>query len=75
MNRTLVKRLATFAILMETGDGIITKSPTYMLEKWELVNKCPIDLLHTLLDPQNNTKLNEYLRIWIVTMRGGDIHE
>ncbi|MEM5807326.1 MAG: hypothetical protein QW474_03005 [Candidatus Aenigmatarchaeota archaeon] len=60
--KELVKKLVVFSILMENHSGIIDKSPSYILEKWELVNIGTNP--EQLLDENNRVKFNKYMRIW-----------
>lgn len=66
-NRTLLKRLVAFAVLMESGRGIMTKHPDYVLEKWQLTlsgNALPEDLLTQAMDFNNKEKFRRYLKEW-----------
>lgn len=66
MSNLWLKRLVAFCVLMETGDGILTKSPDYVLEKWELARDINADLLEQLMDPINQAKFKKYLDTWLV---------
>ena len=59
-----LKTLIAFCVLMEQGEGILSKSPSYVLEKWELATLHPTDLLPTMLDQQNQAKFKRYLHYW-----------
>lgn len=67
MNRTYLKRLVAFAVLMEKGQGILVKSPDYILEKWSLTQKSPTHYLTQLMDMENQAKYREYLKRWKIT--------
>jgi hypothetical protein len=64
MTNITVKKLVTFAILMESGEGVRAKAPSYVAEKWSLVMSCPENLLPTLLDIWNQKKYEKYCRQW-----------
>ena len=64
MNNLTIKQLVAFAVLMEKGEGITTKSPTYVAEKWKLVALTPDHQLPTLMDIWNKAKYEEYLKTW-----------
>jgi hypothetical protein len=57
-----VERLVCFAVLMETGNGIVTKSPDYIREKYEACMKVPYPA--GLLDCWNEAKLEEWRTTW-----------
>lgn len=65
-----LEQLVVFAILMQTGDGIMTKTPRYILEKAEL---CALsktrDPLRGLLDMQNCALYDAWIEEWL-TPRG-----
>jgi hypothetical protein len=64
MNLTLT-RLVVFSILMENGEGIMAKSPSYIMEKWQSVNICDsVDSLLGLLDQRNHHKYVNWLVTW-----------
>jgi len=60
-----MKRLVAFAILMENGEGVLTKVPGYVLEKYELAMTLPEELLPQMLDQVNKAKYQKYLRKWL----------
>lgn len=64
MTNITLRKLVAFAVLMESGDGIRTKSPDYIAEKWHLATESPDDLLPTLMDVLNRAKYYDYLRTW-----------
>ena len=71
MNDERLKRLVVFSILMETGKGILTKSPSYIAEKWHAVCMTPLEDLPELLDLQNKEKYRKWLETWTPTKKGG----
>jgi len=61
MDEELTKALV-FAILMENGNGILDKSPSYIMEKWEMVKD---GMCEGLLDFINAGKLREWKEKWL----------
>lgn len=61
MNR--IERLVVFAILMENGPGITSKSPGYVWEKYKAAMNVPDP--RQLLDHQNKQKLKKWLEFWV----------
>lgn len=59
-----LRQLIAFCVLMEQGEGILGKAPSYVLEKWELATLHPSDLLPTMLDERNQAKYKRYLAYW-----------
>lgn len=57
-----VKRLVIFAILMENGVGIATKSQEYVMEKFLTAMMAPYP--EEMLDPGNKHKLKRWCRRW-----------
>ena len=62
-----IKRLAAFGVLMENGQGIVGKSPSYILEKFELCMGVSVHDLPGLLDNNNQEKYSNWCSTW-----GGD---
>ena len=62
MNKDELIRLVVFCILMQNGEGIIGKSPGYIVEKF----KSSMNTLfpENLLDEPNKKKLIEWLATW-----------
>ena len=54
-----VKRLAAFCISMQHGEGIMSKSPDYLLEKHAIAMSLPADFLHQMFD-DHGAKLRAY---------------
>ena len=61
---TELTRLVIFSILMENGDGIIDKSPEYVLEKFHSAKDVPYPT--ELLDWSNKRKFKRYCELWIL---------
>lgn len=57
-----IKRLVAFAVLMESGDGILAKNPGYVEEKFWAAMQTP-DPEH-LLDAHNKEKYRRWMRRW-----------
>jgi len=57
-----IKGLVVFAILMESGNGIVDKSPAYIWEKFQLAMISPSP--EQLLDQKNRRKLERWLKNW-----------
>ena len=66
MTRNELERLVIFCILMESGRGILGKSPSYIKEKFEATSSVPYP--ESLLDGDNRKKLEEYFRKWGVVL-------
>ena len=58
-----VMRLVVFAILMEHDDGILTKSPKYIAEKYRNAMTVPYPI--ELLDWSNKRKFKRWYEAWI----------
>lgn len=61
----ILKKLIVFCILMETNNGILNKSPSYIMEKYIAVFDRDTDKLESLLDPKNKRIYRKYIRTWI----------
>lgn len=59
-----VERLVAFTILMESDEGVLTKRPGYILEKYKLAMTLPVDLLTQMMDQTNKAKYHRYLKEW-----------
>ena len=57
-----LKRAVVFAILMQGGEGLMFKSPKYILEKWEVIKQH--DEPEALLDPINRGKFLAWSMKW-----------
>lgn len=57
-----LRRLVIFAILMEHGDGIVSKAPEYIEEKFQSCVSVPYP--ENLLDSEGKIKLKEWLKEW-----------
>ncbi len=60
-----LKQAVVFAILMQSGQGIIGKSPDYVLEKLRLCEHLTEEYLFSPLDSHNREKLYEYQARWL----------
>jgi len=59
-----LKGAIVFAILMESGKGILNKAPIYIEEKLSKIEK--LNKPEVLLDPFNMRKFEEYKKRWKV---------
>lgn len=58
-------QLAAFVILMESGEGIIDKSPDYIMEKWRFCSGEPnLSYLMGIMDQVNQAKFSEWIITW-----------
>jgi hypothetical protein len=64
-NEMTIEQLVAFCVLMEKGQGIISKAPSYLMEKWKScqMRESRNDLLG-LMDLENATKFREYVKMW-----------
>ena len=61
-----IERLVVFAIFMENGEGITSKAPRYISEKWRLSQANASDeSIIAGLDDYNQAKFREWQRRWI----------
>jgi len=60
-----LEQLVAFCVLMEKGQGIISKAPSYLMEKWKScqLRESRNDLLG-LMDLENANKFREYVKMW-----------
>lgn len=58
-----IDKAVVFAILMENNRGIIDKSPTYVLEKWDLVKN--MSSPENILDVENLSKFKYWYNRWL----------
>ena len=64
-------RLVVFSILMENGEGIASKAPPYIMEKWRAVMLCnSADSMIGLLDQWNHHKYVNWLATWAKHLDG-----
>ena len=54
--------LVAFSILMEGNGGILSKSPSYIHEKYEACTKMVNP--ESMLDGVNTAKFEDYMRTW-----------
>lgn len=66
MTEKQLKNLIVFCILMENNDGILGKSPDYIIEKFERFVGKNDDSFKWGLDSNNQEKFNKYLKKWIL---------
>lgn len=59
-----VKQLVVFSILMESEDGIMGKSPKYILEKFKEVKKLGGEYPQIALNQSNQAKYERWLSLW-----------
>jgi len=57
-----IRKLVIFAILMENNDGIIGKTPDYVMEKWRSASQ--MDRPEMMLDSYNLAKLEAWDKKW-----------
>jgi len=60
----LVKRLAIFATLMQGQDGVVSKSPKYIYEKFRIVMDPSVRYPENVLDRVNKQIYEKWLKIW-----------
>lgn len=63
-----LKKAVVFAILMQTDDGILSKSPEYILEKWKTAHA--LDDPSQVLDHMNRSLLEKWKTRWPSSERG-----
>jgi len=61
-----LEQAVVFAILMENTGGIQDKSPDYILEKVESCERATGELLESLLDSNNLSKLYSWRKSWFI---------
>jgi hypothetical protein len=60
-----LKNIVSFCILMENDQGIISKSPDYILEKFNRYGFNQTDEFKWGLDDQNKIKLSKWIEKWL----------
>lgn len=66
-NDMTLEQLVCFCVLMENGQGIVGKAPSYLFEKFKAVqHRDSRDSLLGLLDLHNANKFREYIKTWRV---------
>lgn len=55
------KNLVAFCVIMQSGQGISTKAPSYIKEKWGMA--CDNCIVRSL-DSGNQAKYDKYLEVW-----------
>jgi hypothetical protein len=62
-----LEQLIAFCILMENGQGIVGKAPSYIFEKYEACSRTTKrEWLRGMLDLHNQAKFDEYIKTWRV---------
>lgn len=64
MKKDLIRNLVVFSILMENGEGLLGKAPSYISEKHELA--VGFSEPEGLLDASNLIKFQAYCEKWKV---------
>jgi hypothetical protein len=59
-----LKRLVVFCCLMQKGNGIVTKAPPYLFEKYNKAMNNPLP--EDLLDSENRALYDQYIKEWRV---------
>lgn len=60
-----LKKLVMFCILMEGHEGIRGKAPSYILEKFDLIESCRTpEEMFGHLDKNNQAKYLNWLKTW-----------
>lgn len=68
LTKLQLKQLVTFVVLMENGEGITSKAPSYLKEKYNsCLNRDSDDSLLGLLDAHNASKYRNYMKLWRIT--------
>jgi len=58
----MIRNLIAFLCLVENGEGFMSKSPEYIIEKYEAM-KTHFPMTN-LLDENNKKKYEKYLKAW-----------
>lgn len=64
MTQNELKNLIVFCILMENNDGILGKSPDYIIEKFERYANRNDDSYNWGMDRNNQKKFDDYIKKW-----------
>jgi len=65
-NNVSIQQIVAFTILMESGHGIINKSPVYIREKFDYcMDESNLKHIEGALDPDNQFKLRQWRETWI----------
>lgn len=57
-----IAQLVTFAILMQSGEGILGVAPSYIMEKYGVVQR--YDRPELLLDSTNRKIFDDWVNMW-----------
>ena len=60
LNKSEILKLVEFCVLMQTKDGIISKAPSYISEKWLLRRENGL-----VLSSKNKSIFDQWRRIWL----------
>jgi len=69
------RQAVVFAMLMEEGEGILSKAPSYVEEKLTACESLPDNLLLQVLHPTLRPKYHEYIQKWYGPKLGGKSFE
>lgn len=61
----ILRNLVAFLVLMENGNGVVDKSPDYIMEKFQRYCGKDDDSLMSGLDSDNKRKLTEWCERWL----------
>ena len=65
-----LEQLVAFCVLMEGHGGIVTKAPSYLMEKYKSCKeRKERDELLGLMDLENASKFRAYLKAWRIDER------
>lgn len=63
-DRDLTRQVAALTVLLSSGEGIRTKAPSYILEKYLTCTALEPEFLPNILDKSNEARYNEWLKTW-----------
>ena len=64
LDKQKLMALVVFSILMENGQGIVSKAPDYIEEKYRTATSLDIEFLPNMLDTANQARLERWTEIW-----------
>ena len=64
-----IPQLVTFTILMQSGEGILVVAPSYLMDKYEEVQK--YESPEFMLDSKNKVIYDEWMDRWSFNKIGG----
>ena len=60
-----LKQVVGFCVLMENGQGIVSKAPDYIYEKMQVMQKSMTDeQIRSPLDLDNQRKFDKWVEMW-----------